>query len=126
MLEKGESIWALEQMILLIPATRMPLAEARQLIRLKIANLIDITLLNRHVSTIHVKDKPFLCHHCNFTTNRRDKIKQHMAAMHSELNPENFSYRQPMKSTPEVNPQTFSYHSPIPPSQNVTECLTID
>ena len=39
-----------------------------------------------------MKEKPFLCNHCSFATNRKDRIKTHVMSVHSQ-HPEDFTHQ---------------------------------
>lgn len=47
----------------------------------------DRDTMKRHVTTVHLKDKPYTCDECDASFGRKDKLKRHKQCVHSDERP---------------------------------------
>lgn len=43
--------------------------------------------MKRHVTTVHLKDRPYTCDECDASFGRKDKLKRHKQCVHSDERP---------------------------------------
>ncbi len=68
------------------------------------------SVVKRHITAVHKKEKPFTCEYCDYKTSRNDRLESHIQIVHYKKKPyvcQYCDYKAPFKSKLNHHTQQF-------------------